>query len=323
LANPRLFIGDNRLPLWQSLGSVFPRAEIQYCQTALKEQILEQLSKDHIQEARKLLEQIYQAESHQTALDLVERFKLKYTDKFPHAASELIKNKDNLFTFFRFPRRHWYAIGQSGRIGGAYPSRALLATVFKYAKFRDLAVYLVFNYLLCSQRGWPRIMSARFLRRVQAGKTYTDGRRTRKRRQLGMIIPRKTRKRTGLTAWFSESVRTVLSIFYKRPSSGNMPVFKDAGRKSGPNRMDAVRKKVNPHGNPSSNPAAAGLTDRPKAETGKGTDANVKKTSRPVIISAADRRADSKPAVDQHPSRLVSGLERELLEDLKLEKVAN
>ncbi len=279
LANPRLFIGDSRLPLWQSLGSVFPRSEIQYCQTALKEQILQQFPRDHSKEARKHLEKIYQAVSQRTALDLVEQFKFKYADKFPHAVSELIKHKDNLFTFFRFPRRHWYAIGQSGRIGGACPSRALLATVFKYNRFRALAVYLVFNYLLRTQRRWPRITFPRFLRRVQAGKTYTDGRRTRGRQPLGMIIARKMRKRTALTAWFFESVRSVLSIFYNRSSSGKKPVFKNPGHKSGPTQMNAVRKTI----------------------------------SRPVI----------KPAIDEQPSRLVSGLERDLLEDMKLEKVAS
>jgi hypothetical protein len=323
LANPRLFIGDSRLPLWQCLGSVFPRAEIQYCRTALTEQILEHLPKDQIKEARTLLEQIYQAKNRQTALSLVEKFKSKYTAEFPHAASELIKNTDNLFTFFRFPRQHWYAIGQSHRISGAYPSRALLATVFKCRKFLDLSVYLVFNYLLRTQRGWSRIACARFLRRIQAGKKYSDGRRTRGHQPLSAIIPRKTRKRTGLRGWFSESARLILSIFYNRPSSGKKAVFKDAGHKSELSRMDAVRKTLNPDNNPSPLQAAAGLTSSPKNDAENGARGDVQKISRPVIRPTADKLVNAESAIDQYPSRQMSGLERELLEDLKLEKVAN
>lgn len=54
-----------------------------------------------------MIHDMYMAESKQMALQAYEHFKETFEDKYPKAANCLIKDFNDLFTFYDFPAVHW------------------------------------------------------------------------------------------------------------------------------------------------------------------------------------------------------------------------
>jgi len=172
LADPKLFIADCDSPIWEHLPAVFPRAEMQYCWNSVFNEILRKMSAETGKIALQYLDNIRKAENVESALDNIEIFKTAFGENDPVAVSEILKYHRGLFTFAKYPAKHWNSIKSVGFIKRYFPSENLMASALKSAKFRPLAVYMVFNYILHSEKNWKRIRSTRLLRQVYRGKRF-------------------------------------------------------------------------------------------------------------------------------------------------------
>jgi len=321
LANPRLFVGDSELLVWQCLSSIFPRAESQYSWREMKKGILSRISQENMTEANALLDRIYFAENIQNGFDHLDQFKSKYCARYPRAVAELVKNRDNLFTFFRYPRKHWKWIKNSGHLSWAYPADVLLTTVFKHAGFRDIAIYLVFNYLLRTRKRWPRLKGVRHLRRIQAGKAYQNGKSVGSRKHNKSIVDKYVQDCKTPAPRFFQSIRGLLSILNSRRFSKKSPLnIRPTKTEDVPGGMVFSEKQSDLNKTKINNPVADMLMDRWKSKAHAAKDDLAANTGDNANATKKIRGAKPAQSISNQPSSRISGLERELLEELQLKK---
>jgi hypothetical protein len=313
LGNPRLFIGKSDLALWEVLRGVFPRAEIQVCWNDFSRKIIEIFPNEFSDKVRAMVNKIRHAPDHESSERFIDDFKASFGIDNPRAVTEFIKCKQELLKYYSFPSIHWNYIKTSGRILGYFPSEAMLKTVCKFEQMRDVSLYLIFNYILRSQRRWPRLKSGRALSRVQAGKRYFDGRKKpAKRNKKTPAVADKKNKGNALQ-------KMVLSI-----NAGLGNLF-GSSRKS----LNAVRSQMMA-GKPQNRTAA-------QSDNLSATDLSTQKAELEDLLR--DRMKAKKIGKDdptsspmetikriksgiqpKNPGRAMSGLEREILEELKSEK---
>jgi hypothetical protein len=305
LGNPRLFVGRADLPLWDILPQVFPRAEIQFCWNDFKANMLEQFPREFSDEVESRLVKIQFAESRESSEEWIDYFKNSFGKKYPRAVTDLLKNKSDLLSYLSFPRRHWRNIRTDGFIAPWYPSRALLETVCKYEPMKDVTLYLVFNYLIRSQPDWPRLKGRRALRNVQKGRKFINGKQvsSRKLKKINSSADKKTKEsRFGIfKKWFSKALKQIAGKPKKSKKIHSKPAIdKKRSAQKMPDKGEALLERS--------------LMERWRKRTGMVYG---KKAAPQTAKSKSNRVAPGKDA----DKKQLSGMERELLEDLRSEKV--
>jgi hypothetical protein len=313
LGNPRLFIGKNDLALWEVLHKVYPRAEIQVCWNDFTRKIMDIFPHEFSEKVKAMVNKIRHAPDFESSEGFIDNFKASFGPDNPRAVTEFIKCKQELLRYYSFPSIHWNYIKTSGRILGYFPTEAMMKTVCKFEQMQDISLYLIFNYILRSQRRWPRLKSGRALSRVQAGKRYFDGRKK----------PAKRNKKTPAVA----DKKNKGNMLQKMALSINARLGNLFGssRKS----LNAVKSQM-----------LAGKPQNHVAEQPdnlSAMDLNAQKAELEDLLR--DRMEAKKIGKDDHasapmegikriksgiqpkkPGRAMSGLEREILEELKSEK---
>jgi transposase-like protein len=104
---PRLAIGDGALGFWAALRQVYPGTKEQRCWVHKNANILDKLPKRVQPRAKDMLHEIMYAPERQSATEDIQRFEQEYQAKYPKAVECLLKDQDELLTFFDFPAEHW------------------------------------------------------------------------------------------------------------------------------------------------------------------------------------------------------------------------
>ena len=267
--------------------------------------MLEQFPKEFSDQVESRLLKIQFAESRESAEDWIDYFKNSFGKKYPRAVTDLLKNKNNLLSYLSFPRRHWRNLRTDGFIGPWYPSRALLETVCKYEPMKDVTLYLVFNYLIRSQPDWPRLKGRRALRNARKGRKFINGKQVsrRKLKKINSSADKETKdSRFGiLKKWYSRALKMIAGKPKKSKKIHSKPAIDK--RKSAQKTPDTGRELLE-----------KGLMERWRKKTGTG---NGRKAAPQSAKSKSNRFTPGKDA----DKKQLSGMERELLEDLRSEKV--
>jgi len=144
-AGPELAIADGALGFWKALPQVFPKSREQRCWVHKTANILDKMPKSVQANSKRLIHEMYMAETKENALTAYHRFIKTYEGKYPKAVKCLEKNYDQLFTFYDFPAMHWQHIRTTNpiestfatvrlrtrRTKGCGSSQATLTMVFK------------------------------------------------------------------------------------------------------------------------------------------------------------------------------------------------
>jgi transposase-like protein len=172
---PKLAIGDGALGFWAALRQVYSGTKEQRCWVHKIASILDKLPKRVQPRAKDMLHEIMYAPDRQSALQDVERFAQEFEAKYPKAVECLLKDQDELLTFFDFPAQHWIHLRTTNPIESTFSTVKARTKRTKGAGSRKAGLAMAFKLLLGAERHWRKINAPHLVALVQAGVSFPDG----------------------------------------------------------------------------------------------------------------------------------------------------
>jgi putative transposase len=172
---PRLAIGDGALGFWAALRQVYPETQEQRCWVHKIANVLDKLPKRVQPRAKDMLHEIMYAPDRQSALEDMERFCGEFEAKYPKAVACLLKDKDELLTFFGFPAEHWIHLRTTNPIESTFSTVKVRTKRTKGAGSRKAGLAMAFKLLVGAERHWRKINAPHLVALVQAGVSFPDG----------------------------------------------------------------------------------------------------------------------------------------------------
>ena len=117
---PSLAIGDGALGFWKAMRQVWDTTREQRCWVHKTANVLDKLPKGSQPKAKRMLHEIYQAESRAKAEKAFDLFVATYEAKYPKATECLVKDREVLLTFYAFPAEHWIHIRTTNPIESVF-----------------------------------------------------------------------------------------------------------------------------------------------------------------------------------------------------------
>ena len=172
---PKLAMADGALGFWAALRQVFPTTEEQRCWVHKIANVLDKLPKRLQPKAKEQLHEIMRAPDHQAALEEMERFTRTFGDKYPKAVATLIKDQEQMFTFFNYPAAHWIHLRTTNAIESTFSTVKARTRTTKGAGSRKAGLAMAFKLLMMAEKRWRKVNSPHLVAVVQAGVRFPDG----------------------------------------------------------------------------------------------------------------------------------------------------
>ena len=172
---PKLAIGDGALGFWTALRQVYSETKEQRCWVHKNANVLDKLPKRVQPRAKDMLHEIMYAPDRQSALEDIERFSQEFEAKYPKAVECLLKDQDELLTFFDFPAEHWIHLRTTNPIESTFSTVKARTKRTKGAGSRKAGLGMAFKLLLGAERHWRKINAPHLVALVQAGVSFPDG----------------------------------------------------------------------------------------------------------------------------------------------------
>lgn len=175
LQAPRLAIGDGALGFWAAVNKVFPNTVHQGCTIHATRNVLDKLPKKLHATAKQLLHEIFQAATHEDAMQAYEVFKKTFVDKYPKAVATIEDRKERLLAYYAFPAAHWKSIRSTNVI------ESMFATIRRRSKqtngngSREAALAMLFMLAKEAEKSWRKIDGFEHVANVLQGLEYKDG----------------------------------------------------------------------------------------------------------------------------------------------------
>lgn len=122
-----------------------------------------------------MLHEIMGSPDRDTALLEIEIFKEEYQAKYPKAVNCLVKDTNQLVTFFDFPAEHWVHLRTTNPIESSFATLKARTKVTKDAGSREAALTMAFKLLTQAQKRWRRITDAHLVTKVLEGVRFKNG----------------------------------------------------------------------------------------------------------------------------------------------------
>lgn len=175
LNTPRLAIGDGALGFWKAADEIFPGMRQQRCWVHKTANVLNKLPKSIQPKAKKALHEIWMAESQQDAEAAFDLFVRTYEDKYPAAVQCLLKDQDELLTFYDFPAKHWTSIRTTNPIESTFATIRHRTKRSKGCLSSTGMLHMMFKLGQCAQKRWHRLRGFDHLAKVIRGVKFKDG----------------------------------------------------------------------------------------------------------------------------------------------------
>lgn len=174
---PMLAIGDGALGFWKAVRTCegFEKTEEQRCWVHKIANVLDKLPKRLQSDAKNLLHEMMKAEKEEDALRARRSFEKLFSEKYPKAADCLVKNWDQLITFFKYPAMHWQHIRTTNPIESSFATVKLRTKVTKGAGSKDAATVMAFKLLQECQKKWRKLRGHEEIKNLLKGLAYKDG----------------------------------------------------------------------------------------------------------------------------------------------------
>jgi len=171
----KLAIGDGALGFWAAAGEVFPGMKHQRCWVHKTANVLDKLPKGVQSKAKRMLHDIYQAETKEEAQKAYRLFIASFKDKYPQAVDCLQKDEADLFTFYEFPAAHWIHIRSTNPIESTFATVRLRTAKTKGCGSREATLSMVFKLCQEAEKSWRSLDGAKWIPMVLEGKRFVDG----------------------------------------------------------------------------------------------------------------------------------------------------
>ena len=175
MAAPVLGIGDGNLGFWAALREVYPETETQRCWKHKIANVLDKLPKRLQARAKAMLHEIMYAPDRASALEEITRFSEEYGARYPKAVQTLVKDQDQLLTFFDFPAEHWVHLRTTNPIESPFATVKARTKKTKGAGSRKAGLAMAFKLLLAAEKRWRKVNAPHLVALVKAGVKFPDG----------------------------------------------------------------------------------------------------------------------------------------------------
>ncbi|HRW36029.1 MAG TPA: IS256 family transposase [Thermotogota bacterium] len=175
LKAPKLAIGDGAMGFWGALREIYPQTREQRCWVHKTMNLLDKLPKKYHAMATKLIHEIYFAPDRQEAEKQMDLFIATFDDKYPKATKCLLKDKEELLTFYDFPAKHFQHIRTTNPIESTFSTIRLRTKRMRNCGNRETTLMMLFKLAMEAQKGWRKLRGYRLIRDVLDDKTFKDG----------------------------------------------------------------------------------------------------------------------------------------------------
>jgi putative transposase len=174
---PKLAIGDGALGFWNALTKVWPTTQHQRCWVHKIANVLNKVPKSMQPKIKASLQDIWMAESRDSADSAYNLFVKNYSVKYKKATDCLIKDKDEMLVFYDYPAEHWMHIRTSNPIESTFATVRLRTHKVKSCGSRTTTLMMVFKLAQSAERKWYRLRGFKLLADVIIGVKFKDGER--------------------------------------------------------------------------------------------------------------------------------------------------
>jgi transposase-like protein len=177
--DPSLAIADGALGFWAALPKVFPGTKTQRCWVHKTANVLDKLPKSTQSRAKKMLHEIYNSPRKSKAERVFDHFIETYEAKHPKAVKCLVKDRENLLTFYDFPAEHWPHIRTTNPIESTFATVRLRTNKTKGCGSGTATLLMVFKLAQSAQKNWRRLRGyERLADVIDIRWKFVDGERT-------------------------------------------------------------------------------------------------------------------------------------------------
>lgn len=174
---PKLAVGDGALGFWKALEKAFPTTRHQRCWVHKIANVLAKLPKSMQPKVKQALQEIYLAETRETAHQAFDQTLERFSAKYPKAMQCLEKDRKALLAFYDFPAEHWVHLRTTNPIESTFATVRLRTKRSRSCGSRDTTLAMVFKLLQTAQRRWKRIKGFHLLELVVNNVQFRNGER--------------------------------------------------------------------------------------------------------------------------------------------------
>jgi putative transposase len=172
---PVLAIADGALGFWAALREVYPETQEQRCWVHKIANVLDKLPKRLQPRAKEMLHEIMRAPKRNDALEEIDHFSQEFDLRYPKAVETLLKDQDQLLTFFDFPAQHWIHLRTSNAVESTFSTVKARTRKTRGAGSRKAGLALAFKLLEAAEGRWRRVNAPHLVALVRAGERFPDG----------------------------------------------------------------------------------------------------------------------------------------------------
>jgi putative transposase len=172
---PKLAIGDGALGFWAALDDVFPKAKQQRCWVHKTANILDKMPKCVQERAKNAIHNIYLSDTKENAEMAYQQFIELFGDKYEKAVACLVKSKEQLFTFYDFPAKHWRHIRTTNIIESAFSTVRHRTRQTKGGGSRKATEAMAWKLCMEAQKHWKKLNGATQAIKLFQGIVFKDG----------------------------------------------------------------------------------------------------------------------------------------------------
>lgn len=174
---PALAICDGAMGFQAAAAEVWPETRIQRCWFHKSGNVLDKLPTSIQAKAKGMLHDQYLASTREDALKAFDLFVESFGAKYPKAVECLVKDKDDLFTFYDFPAAHWLHLRTTNPIESTFATVRLRHRRTKGCGTRKATLAMVYKLCREAEQGWRKLDGFKFIPLVEAGIKFVNGER--------------------------------------------------------------------------------------------------------------------------------------------------
>jgi putative transposase len=174
-SSPKLAVGDGALGFWGALDEIYPETKQQRCWVHKTRNILNKLPKLSQEKAKEMLHNIYLSETKHDALNAYDDFINRYGAKYPKVAECLLKDKNQLFSFYDFPAEHFIHLRTTNPIESTFATVKHRARKSRNCFSRKTIIASTFKLLLEAEKRWLPLRGRKRIAEVINLDKFIDG----------------------------------------------------------------------------------------------------------------------------------------------------
>jgi transposase-like protein len=175
MQGPNLVIGDGALGLWKAIQQIYPDADWQRCWVHKTRNVLDKMPKAIHPRAKRMLKEIYMAETKDQAEVAFANFIDTFGAKYYKATECLEKDRKYLLTFYNYPAKHWRHIRTTNPIESTFATVRLRTKATRGQGTEETTFMMVFKLLEHASQRWQKMCGYKLIPKVLNNVEFVDG----------------------------------------------------------------------------------------------------------------------------------------------------